>query len=91
MTEPLNLNDLKALIRFAKEQGIPKLKAGDFECELPAKDLNEKTIEALQKRIASLESITQRLTMQIEANFQNRHMPAKPFSARVELHKRPAD
>ncbi len=80
--EFLGIDDLKELITFAKAQGIPHLKAGAFECEIPPKDVNEKIIEELRSEIQELKNVTTKLSMQLHQLSPMARTP-KPFTKRV--------
>lgn len=82
MKSQLNLEDLKALIEFAKKQGIPRIKCGDFECEIPARDATKQELDAINKKLTHLESISQRLSMALESHQAQRNL-SKPFTHRV--------
>lgn len=82
----LTTKDLKEMIKFAKAEGLPRLKIGDFECEIPPKDATQKELEAIYKRLAATESICQRLALQMDERLAQRAQ--KPFSARVDLQRR---
>jgi hypothetical protein len=85
--EFITLKGFQDLIKFCKEQGVPRIKAGQFECELPARDATSKELDVLNKRIMVLESICQRLSLALDAQHQVRTVQ-KPFSARIDLQRK---
>lgn len=76
----LTLKDLQSLIKFAKAEGIPRIKVGDFECEIPPKDATRKELDEIYSRLTALDSVTQRLALQAEKPKVDLN---RPFSARV--------
>lgn len=80
MSESLTLKDLQSLIKFAKAEGIPRIKVGDFECEIPPKDATRKELDEIHRRLSSLDAVTQRLSLQAE---KPKVDLSRPFTARV--------